>query len=154
VSGADLAVASLLLQPGAASPLPPALLPARTFRVSKAVARKISGLENIPSDDVIVELDLAGSGPMSVPQLRAAFGLALSTGASGHSLAGMNAGQPAQKQKQQRQEQAGRGSARPRALRRLLALEAVQDPGNLGTLLRCAMAFGWWVVCSLGKRGQ
>ncbi len=28
-------------------------------------------------------------------------------------------------------------------MRRLLALDAVQDPGNLGTLLRTALAFGW-----------
>lgn len=28
-------------------------------------------------------------------------------------------------------------------LQRLLVLEGVQDPGNLGTLLRCALAFGW-----------
>ena len=28
-------------------------------------------------------------------------------------------------------------------IQRLLALDAVQDPGNLGTLLRTALAFGW-----------
>jgi len=37
---------------------------------------------------------------------------------------------------------AGGGGAAPR-LTRLLALEGVQDPGNLGTLLRSALAFGW-----------
>lgn len=31
-------------------------------------------------------------------------------------------------------------------LRRLLVLEGVQDPGNLGTLLRSALAFGWEAV--------
>lgn len=31
-------------------------------------------------------------------------------------------------------------------LQRLLALDGVQDPGNLGTLLRCATAFGWDAV--------
>lgn len=28
-------------------------------------------------------------------------------------------------------------------IRRLLALEGIQDPGNVGTLLRTAVAFGW-----------
>ncbi|KAF8055115.1 ysgA [Scenedesmus sp. PABB004] len=38
-------------------------------------------------------------------------------------------------------------AARPAgAAPRLLALEGVQDPGNLGTLLRCAAAFGWDAV--------
>ncbi len=32
---------------------------------------------------------------------------------------------------------------RPGSLRRLLALERCQDPGNLGTLLRTALALGW-----------
>eukprot|EP00775_Hariotina_reticulata_P005507 gene5507-5742_t len=36
-----------------------------------------------------------------------------------------------------------------RQLRRLLVLEGVQDPGNLGTLLRCATAFGWDAVLAL-----
>lgn len=31
-------------------------------------------------------------------------------------------------------------------LRRMLVLEGVQDPGNLGTLLRSALAFGWQAV--------
>lgn len=35
------------------------------------------------------------------------------------------------------------------ALTRLLALEGVQDPGNLGTLLRTACAFGWDAVLLL-----
>lgn len=28
-------------------------------------------------------------------------------------------------------------------MQRLLALDRIQDPGNLGTLLRTAIAFGW-----------
>ncbi|KAF5840722.1 Alpha/beta knot methyltransferase [Dunaliella salina] len=36
-----------------------------------------------------------------------------------------------------------RGSSHSRPLRRLLALDGVQDPGNLGTLMRSALAFGW-----------
>eukprot|EP00200_Dunaliella_tertiolecta_P011805 CAMPEP_0202372950 /NCGR_PEP_ID=MMETSP1127-20130417/4058_1 /ASSEMBLY_ACC=CAM_ASM_000462 /TAXON_ID=3047 /ORGANISM="Dunaliella tertiolecta, Strain CCMP1320" /LENGTH=459 /DNA_ID=CAMNT_0048969665 /DNA_START=86 /DNA_END=1465 /DNA_ORIENTATION=+ len=39
-----------------------------------------------------------------------------------------------------RQEQ---GSSHARPLKRLLALDGVQDPGNLGTLMRSALAFGW-----------
>jgi TrmH family RNA methyltransferase len=35
------------------------------------------------------------------------------------------------------------GEAQARAARRVLLLDGVQDPGNLGTLLRSALAFGW-----------
>lgn len=34
----------------------------------------------------------------------------------------------------------------PGTLHRMLVLEGVQDPGNLGTLLRSALAFGWQAV--------
>jgi TrmH family RNA methyltransferase len=46
-------------------------------------------------------------------------------------------------------EASGKSAVLPgpcRQLQRLLVLEGVQDPGNLGTLLRCATAFGWDAV--------
>lgn len=137
-------MAALLLQPGAPSPLPPSLQPERVVRISEAVALKISGLETISPGDVIVELNVAGQGLLKVAELRALFGLPAAATEDGP-----RAEEPAtvaQGQQRAGGEQGGELAAeRPRRLRRLLALEAVQDPGNLGTLLRCAMAFGWWV---------
>jgi TrmH family RNA methyltransferase len=64
-------------------------------------------------------------------------------------------------QQQQQQQQQQRGQLEPQQqgehqqqqggqqqlkLQRLLVLESVQDPGNLGTLLRCAAAFDWDAV--------
>lgn len=46
-------------------------------------------------------------------------------------------------QQQQHEELEGQPQSQ---LQRLLVLEGVQDPGNLGTLLRCAAAFGWDAV--------
>jgi len=141
--GAPLRVASLLLQPGAPSPLPPAVRPERVVRISDAVARKISGLETVAADDAFVELDVTGQGPTCVAELRSAFGLPGVGSGSSSSGTMQQQQQPAEQRQQQQQQQ---HPAEQRQLRRLLALEAVQDPGNLGTLLRCAMAFGWCVM--------
>ncbi|GBF90560.1 hypothetical protein Rsub_03132 [Raphidocelis subcapitata] len=165
-AGAPLRVDALLLQPGAPSPLPDGLAPRRVVRVSEAVAKKISGLETVAASDAIVELDVAAQGPLPVGALRAAFGLpAAAAAAAGEAPA--HTAPPAQQQgdeeqrkqdeeQQQQQEQQGqqqgqqqRRAEAPAALRRLLVLEAVQDPGNLGTLLRCALAFGWDAVLLL-----
>lgn len=43
-------------------------------------------------------------------------------------------------------EQADLLSARPGQLSRVLVLDGIQDPGNLGTLLRTALALGWEAV--------
>ena len=39
--------------------------------------------------------------------------------------------------------------AKRRRTTRVLALEGVQDPGNVGTLVRTAVAFGWEYVALL-----
>ncbi len=92
-------------------------------------------------DDVIVELDLeaAGQGLQRVGWLRRAFGLAGGAGGGSEPTAAETTSSGVGSSGSSEHTQQGG----PRRLRRLLALEAVQDPGNLGTLLRCAMAFGW-----------
>ena len=142
-AGAPLRVAALLLQPGAPSPLPPALRPRRVVRVSEAVAKKISGLETVAPGDAIVELDVGGL-LMRAAGLRRAFGLPPPPAAAAAAAA-----QGKEEEQQAAAEAQIQTPSPPRRLRRLLALEAVQDPGNLGTLLRCAMAVGWDAVLLL-----
>eukprot|EP00798_Chlamydomonas_sp_ICE-L_P027186 gene27186-2428_t len=77
----------------------------RLVEVSKAVMKKLSGLDNVDSVGAVAELDLPEPANFIYDA-------------------------PSQ----------GEDS---RATTRLLALEGVQDPGNMGTLLRSALAFGW-----------
>lgn len=86
--------------------------------------KKLTGLEEAAGVSAVAELalpeylDLSMSSSVHLQQP--------------HVMASKAAGQAGQQPMQQ--------------LQRLLVLEGVQDPGNLGTLLRCAAAFGWDAV--------
>lgn len=141
---------------------PTFLRPSRLAWASAPVLRKLSGLENVSSLDVVAELRLppaasfgsdgaagaaaslaaagvaaaAGGGVAKVAIAGTAGDAAAGAGGRAAGVANNTAGSGAI-------SAAAAGAARPPRLRRLLALEGVQDPGNLGTLLRSAAAFGW-----------
>lgn len=96
-----------------AQPPPQLCSSARCVTVSEAVMRKLAGLVEPASVTMAAELQHPGYVQLLPPPD--------SSAADG----------PVQR----------RGA--PPRLRRLLALEGVRDPGNLGTLLRSAAAFGW-----------
>lgn len=106
----------LFLRPGMA--VPAGITAQQIITVSDAVMKKLSGLEEAAGATMAAELVL--------PQLIDLLGHQQS---SSHSS-----------------NQEGASFKKQHQVQRLLVLEGVQDPGNLGTLLRCAAAFGWDAV--------
>jgi TrmH family RNA methyltransferase len=127
-AGPSLDILALFMRPGA--DLPPGIKPQRVITVSDSIMKKLTGLEEAAGVQVVAELAL----PRYV-DLQAWSG-ASNSSSSNSAAAGAAGLRPAVAGQQQQQQK----------LQRLLVLESVQDPGNLGTLLRCAAAFGWDAV--------
>jgi TrmH family RNA methyltransferase len=108
--------------------------------------RKLAGLEEASGTDLAAELPLPPPLQLEVSGGEQQQQAGQQGQQQGQQQAGQQQGQRQQGQQQQQQQQ-GQGqqvAAAPMSqLQRLLVLEGVQDPGNLGTLLRCATAFGW-----------
>ena len=118
----------LFLRPGAS---PPAGVTAQqVVTVSDAVMKKLAGVEEAAKITVVGELAMPQSVNLSGQRQSSRDGTS-----STQFLCQVSNSQ-----------QEATSLSRPQQLRRLLVLEGVQDPGNLGTLLRCAAAFGWDAV--------
>lgn len=120
----DLEVLVLFLQPGAA--LPSGITAQHIITVNDTVMKKLTGLEETAETAVVAELAL--------PQFIQLTHNGSSSGSQPSSGNGLHT------------DSAAAGAHTQQQLQRLLVLESVQDPGNLGTLLRCAAAFGWDAV--------
>ncbi|KXZ52683.1 hypothetical protein GPECTOR_9g729 [Gonium pectorale] len=155
---APLAVRLLLLLEGARPP--PAVAAGRVVRVTEAVMKKVSGVESAGGVEAVAELDLP-------PQrsLRELLDAVCGGGSPEAPAAALRAGESVAEAEAALSEHAERRAAastaspsiaaapaaaaviEPRRRRRrpvrLLVLDGVQDPGNLGTLVRSALAFGW-----------
>jgi TrmH family RNA methyltransferase len=134
-AGSSLDILVLFMRPDAS--LPPSITAQRVVTVSDSVMKKLTGLEEASGVQVVAELalphyvDLSAWPTAITPASSSSSSAAVAAGtATGSSPA---TGEPNQQQQTQK-------------LQRLLVLESVQDPGNLGTLLRCAAAFGWDAV--------
>uniref|UniRef100_A0A383WFA6 tRNA/rRNA methyltransferase SpoU type domain-containing protein n=1 Tax=Tetradesmus obliquus TaxID=3088 RepID=A0A383WFA6_TETOB len=130
-AGPSLDILVLFLRPG--TDLPPGITAERVITVSDSVMKKLTGLEEAAGVQVVAELAL----PQYVDLQSWSRTSAHSSTSSSSNAAAAGSHQAAAGPQQQQQQQ---------QLQRLLVLEAVQDPGNLGTLLRCAAAFGWDAV--------
>lgn len=108
----------------------------RCIHVTEPVLRKLSGLENVSSLEVVAEMPMPPLQRFESPSSPAADAAATTVGASrgADHASCSSAGQT---------EASSSSAVGTRQLQRLLALEGVQDPGNLGTLMRTAIAFGW-----------
>ncbi|KAG2425287.1 hypothetical protein HXX76_013868 [Chlamydomonas incerta] len=144
-SSRALAARVLLLAEGAEPPRAVAVAAGAVVRVSEAVMKKVTGLENAAGVTAVAELDMPPQ--LSLRQLLRQAAYPSPSPSSSPSLAptpsapgaGASAASPASSPPL---AAAGTGTAAPRAVR-LLVLDGVQDPGNLGTLVRSALAFGW-----------
>jgi tRNA G18 (ribose-2'-O)-methylase SpoU len=104
-----------------------------TVVVSEAVMKKLTGLENVDGVEAVVELDLP-------PMVDFAGG---EIGGQGGALVVVQAGWRPCPAISIELSSSCFCAGTLKEVRRLLALDRVQDPGNMGTLLRTAIAFGW-----------
>lgn len=110
--------------------------------------RKLAGLEEAAGTDLAAELPLPPPLQLEAPLAEGQQQQRQQDGVEQQQQQqdGVEKQQQQQRQQQrqqgQQQQQVAAAASMPQ-LRRLLVLEGVQDPGNLGTLLRCATAFGW-----------
>lgn len=117
---------TLFLKPGSS---PPAGVSASSvITVSDNVMKKLTGLEETGGVQMAAELAMPPLTKLLAVQQQ------------------QLQQQQQQDHTQQQQQPKQQADVQPLQLQRLLVLEGVQDPGNLGTLLRCAAAFGWDAV--------
>jgi TrmH family RNA methyltransferase len=116
-----LEAVAVFIKPSTA--LPARLSSSNVITVTDAVMKKLTGLEETAGVQIAAELTMPPLIDLQEQQQQQ-----------------QDQRQPASKPGPQQQQQ------QPVCLQRLLVLEGVQDPGNLGTLLRCAAAFGWDAV--------
>ncbi|KAG2431050.1 hypothetical protein HYH02_013481 [Chlamydomonas schloesseri] len=140
----------LLLAEGAAPPRGVSVAASRVVRVSEAVMKKVTGLENAAGVTAVAELDMppqltlrqllkqsaAAAAAFPPPPAPASSSSAAGATATPNTAAGDDAATTTAA------AAAAAAAAAPRTVR-LLVLDGVQDPGNLGTLVRSALAFGW-----------
>ncbi|GLC77281.1 hypothetical protein PLESTF_001914900 [Pleodorina starrii] len=128
-SPSPLPVRLLLLPEGAAPPR--RVVAERVVRATEAVLKKVSGVESAGGVDAVAELDLPPERSLAqlLDELRGASSGETSGGDSPSAAVPSASG-----------SDSGSAPARPV---RLLVLDGVQDPGNLGSLARSALAFGW-----------
>ncbi|MEW5296863.1 MAG: hypothetical protein WDW36_000112 [Sanguina aurantia] len=135
-----------LLQGARPPVLPPNLKPSRRLTVTDSVMKKVTGLDSVAAVAAVVELDLPGRACFTdwisdpIPDLNST--------SSGHTSSVLTAvislSDSADLAELPATVVGGeRERGERRVLERLLVLDGIQDPGNLGTLVRSALAFGW-----------
>ncbi|GFR49266.1 hypothetical protein Agub_g11245, partial [Astrephomene gubernaculifera] len=133
--------------PGSASAAAPAGLAARrVVRVTEAVMKKVSGVENARGVTAVAELDLPPERSLAELLAEAATVAEAATPTSSSTVPNDSQQHQPSTQSRQRPPQTSQpqpSSPSPPPPVRLLVLDGVQDPGNLGTLVRTALAFGW-----------
>ncbi|GIM15690.1 hypothetical protein Vretimale_18435, partial [Volvox reticuliferus] len=135
-----LRVRVLLLQEGL-SQLPRGVVAERVVRVTEAVLKKVSGVESAGGVEAVAELDLPPN--KSLRELLSELkgnGITTSTPTTPTATIHYPSIQFATAGSVTLPTSATTSVVSPV---RLLVLDGVQDPGNLGTLARSALAFGW-----------
>ncbi|GLI63703.1 hypothetical protein VaNZ11_006752, partial [Volvox africanus] len=138
-----LRVRVLLLQEGRSQP-PEGVVAERVVRVTEAVLKKVSGVESAGGVEAVAELDLPPKKSLGelLNELRG-NGITTSAAANNHPPIQSATAEPAVLQTSATTPAVRSAPARTASPVRLLVLDGVQDPGNLGTLARSALAFGW-----------
>ncbi|KAG2492934.1 hypothetical protein HYH03_008843 [Edaphochlamys debaryana] len=157
--GRGLHARVLLLPEGPAAPLR-GVEADKVVRVTEAVMKKVTGVENAGGVTAVAEVALPPERSLAQLLYEAAgWGAAAAREAAAEAdaeAAAAVAAAEAEAEEGRAGSSAGasssaapvalpprpRGGAPPRPVR-LLVLDGVQDPGNLGTLARSALAFGW-----------
>ncbi|KAG2482193.1 hypothetical protein HYH03_018856 [Edaphochlamys debaryana] len=155
--GRGLHARVLLLPEGPAAP-PRGVEADKVVRVTEAVMKKVTGVVNAGGVTAVAEVALPPERSLAQLLYEAAgWGAAAAREAAAEAEAeAATAAAEAEAEEGRAGSSAGasssaapvslpprpRGGAPPRPVR-LLVLDGVQDPGNLGTLARSALAFGW-----------
>ncbi|GIL51885.1 hypothetical protein Vafri_7793, partial [Volvox africanus] len=143
-----LRVRVLLLQEGLSQP-PRGVVADRVVRATEAVLKKVSGVESAGGVEAVAELDLPAKKSLRelLNELRGdgiTFPhLTTSVAANNHPPIQSATAELAMLPTSSTTPAVCSAPARTASPVRLLVLDGVQDPGNLGTLARSALAFGW-----------